>query len=77
MGGQEEEREVLRTKIKMYDKKPVLEMLAKRADLLKPEQVEVNVKQTINEEDKEDMVRRVAFMLAKASKEKPKKKQKE
>lgn len=71
-GGEEVMREVLRTKIAFYDKKPVLEMLAKREDLLKPDMVDVNVTGKMDDTDKMEIAKRVAFMLRQAAEEKKK-----
>lgn len=70
--GEEVTREVLRTKISMYDKKPVLEMLAKREDLLKPDMVDVNITGRMDDTDKMEIAKRVAFMLRQAAEEKKK-----
>lgn len=67
--GQEVEREVLRTKIKMRDKWSPLEALMKRANLL---QEKVTVEHEFADMDKNEIARRVAFMLRSAGENKPK-----
>lgn len=66
--GEEVFREVLRTKIKIADKRPVLEFLAKREGMTQPDRVDVNVNSKVNDEDKMDIAKRVAFMLRDATK---------
>lgn len=71
--GEEVFREVLRTKIKIADKRPVLEFLAKREGMTQPEKVDVNLTTKVNDDDKMDIAKRVAFMLRDAPKAKGKK----
>lgn len=68
--GQELERDVLKTKIKMRDKWGPLEALMKREGLVK-EVIEVN--HTGVDLDMNEVARRVAFMLRKASEDTKKK----
>lgn len=62
--GEEVVREVLKVKIKLWDKWPALEMLARRHELVKPVAVDVNHSGTVKVEGP-DLARRVAFMLRK------------
>ena len=73
--GEEVTREVLRTKIKIANKMPALEHLAKREGMTQPDRVDVNVKQKIDEEDRIDMAKRIAFMLRDAAEKKKSKEQ--
>lgn len=63
--GEEVVREVLKVKVKLWDKWPALEMLARRHDLVKPVAVDINHSGTVKVENGE-LARRVAFMLRKA-----------
>lgn len=72
--GEEVAREVIKTKIKLADKRPVLEFLAKREGLNAPDKVTVDVNQKINEDDRMDIAKRVAFMLRTAGDKKEKEK---
>ncbi len=66
IGGEELEREVIKTKIKMKPSWPAIEALMKRLGLVK-EQVEVNVTQRFDRADMSEVARRVAFMLRSAA----------
>lgn len=67
--GEEVTHEVLKTKIKMSDKRPAIESLLKLQGMAEPEKVEVTVTQKLDSEDRIDMAKRVAFMLRKSAHE--------
>ena len=69
-GGQEITREVLKHKIKLYDKKPVLEMLAKRENMLGPDTLDINVRNKMDDDDRMELAKSIAFMLRRASEDK-------
>jgi phage terminase small subunit len=70
--GEEVTREVLKYKIKLHDKKPIIEMLAKREQMLEPDRLDVNVTQKLDEGDRMELAKRIAFMLRKAAEQKKK-----
>jgi len=70
--GEEITREVIKTKIKIADKRSVLELLAKREGMFQPDKLDVNVTNKLNTEDKMDIAKRIAFMLRKAAVDKDK-----
>jgi len=70
--GIEVSREVLKHKIKLHDKKPILEMLAKREKMLEPDRLNVNVTEKMDETDRMELAKRIAFMLRKAAENKKK-----
>lgn len=70
--GDEVVREVLKTRIKMHDKKPILEMLARREKMLEPDRLEINLNQKLDETDRMEVAKAVAFMLRKAAEDKKK-----
>lgn len=64
--GEEVVREVLKVKIKMWDKLKALELLAKRYGLVQPDPattINNNTQININIENKADLAKQVAFML--------------
>lgn len=67
--GEVRAREVIKYRIRLHDKKPILEMLAKRENMLEPDRVDVNVTHNLSEYDRMEMAKKVAFMLRKASEE--------
>lgn len=69
IGGEELEREVLKTEIKMVNKWPAIETLMKRLGLVK-ESVAVEVTQKIDRGDMSEVARAVAFMLRSAAEDK-------
>ena len=62
----EDEPNPIKIKVKLGDKKGSLDVLAKRAGLLK-ETVDVNVSGTVKIKDNKDLAMRVAFMLRQAA----------
>lgn len=75
-GGEEVCREVMRTKIKMHDKKQALDFLARMEGILSPDRLDVSVSQSIDETDRIDIAKRVAFMLRRAAEAEGNKKEK-
>lgn len=61
--GEEVVREVLKVKIKLWDKMPALEALMKRYDLVKPDKLDVTHSGSVDIADKSALAREVAFML--------------
>ena len=67
-GGEEVTREVIKTKIKTYDKRPALELLMKRLDMIKPEEVNHTVKLEMDDSERLELAKKMALMLRKAAK---------
>ncbi len=65
--GEEVVCEVLSVELSLWDKNRAGENLMKYQGLTQPDEVDVNVKTAMDSEDQDELVRRVAFMLAKAA----------